>query len=304
MESLVASPGESLWEAVTQVLERAVLRAGIAILLLLAPIGRAMGAPPAPEGVAIAPGVTVPLPAAKIDFDRDQDAAALGPLAGAIDWERFTADSVSAPVAIAIEPFPADGPRLGHRVHTAFTLHAPLERMRTDETLRRSLDAGDDPQGSQARPLTVEELVEAGIAEPVESDRPVFLDLLLLNRVRVRGVVRATATEHPDGLEVAWEFDPRFAEHPRWQPTWARLEETDLGTRVEGTPQPYGGSGGVVAVRRLATTDGPDLLVVESRMVIGEPEAWFQASNLLRSKIPIITQDGVRTLRRRLAAAR
>ena len=53
-----------------------------------------------------------------------------------------------------------------------------------------------------------------------------------------------------------------------------------------------------------ASTDGTELVVVESRMVIGEPQAWFQGSNLLRSKIPIITQDGVRTLRRRLAAAR
>ena len=131
-----------------------------------------------------------------------------------------------------------------------------------------------------------------------------FLDLLLLNRVRIRGVVRATATEHPDGLEVGWDFDPRFAEHPRWRPTWARLEETDLGTRVEGMPQPYGGSGGVVAVRKIPSADGTELVVVESRMVIGEPQEWFQGSNLLRSKIPIITQDGVRTLRRRLAAPR
>jgi hypothetical protein len=39
-------------------------------------------------------------------------------------------------------------------------------------------------------------------------------------------------------------------------------------------------------------------------MVLGEPEAWFQGSNLLRSKIPLTVQEGVRTLRRRLAATR
>jgi hypothetical protein len=38
--------------------------------------------------------------------------------------------------------------------------------------------------------------------------------------------------------------------------------------------------------------------------VICEPEAWFQGSNLLRSKIPLTTQEGVRSLRRKLAAAR
>ena len=281
------------------------MRALIAVFLLLPvllAVGPARGEMAA--GIAVAPGVVAPLPEATIRFDRDQDAAALRPLAGTIAWERFSAGSVSAPVAIVIEPFPADGPRLGHRVHTAFTLHAPLERMRTDETLRRSLDAGDDREGTQARPLTIEELEEAGITGMAVGGRPVFLDVLLLNRVRIRGVVRATAKEHPDGLEVSWDFDPRFAEHPRWRPTWARLEETDLGTRVEGMPQPYGGSGGVVAVRKIASADGTELVVVESRMVIGEPQEWFQGSNLLRSKIPIITQDGVRTLRRRLAAPR
>lgn len=277
-------------------------RTVIAIGLAIVAVGTAMA--DGPPGVEVAPGVVAPLPEATIHPDRAPDDAALRALAGPIGWERFSADSASAPAAIVIEPFPPEGPRLGHRVRTAFTVRAPLERLRTDETLRKSLDGGDDPQGSQARPLDPEELREAGIEDAAEADRPVSLDLLLLNRVRIRGVVRATAHEHPDGLEVAWEFDPRFADHPRLHPTWSRLEETDLGTRVEGEPQPYAGSGGVVVVRRIGSVDGVDLLVVESRMVIGEPEGWFQGSNLLRSKIPLITQDGIRTLRRRLAAAR
>jgi hypothetical protein len=43
---------------------------------------------------------------------------------------------------------------------------------------------------------------------------------------------------------------------------------------------------------------------VESRLAFAEPLAWFGGSNLLRAKIPLLTQEGVRTLRRRLATVR
>jgi hypothetical protein len=111
------------------------------------------------------------------------------------------------------------------------------------------------------------------------------------------------STERPDGVEVAWQFDPRFRDHER-RATWSRIEENELGSRAEGPRQAYQGSGGIVTVRRLSSEAGVDLLVVESRAVIGEPEAWFQGSNLLRSKMPLAAQEGVRTLRRRLAATR
>lgn len=261
----------------------------------------------ATRGVPVAADTLAPLPERVLRFDAPQAQADLAGLAGAADWERFTADSINAPVTVTIEPFPAAGTRLAHRVHTAFTLRAPLERLKADETLRRSLGAEADAGAKDAavRLLTAEELQAAGIPpDPGGRERLVAVELPLLNRVRIRGVVRTVATEHPDGVEVAWGFDERLRDHPRWQPTWTRIEENELGARVEGEPQPYGGCGGVVAVRRLAAEGGLDLLVVESRMVLAEPEAWFQGGNLVRSKIPLTTQEGVRSLRRRLQAAR
>ena len=261
----------------------------------------------AARGVPVAADTLAPLPEQRLRFDAPQAQADLAGLAGAADWERFTADSINAPVTVTIEPFPAAGTRLAHRVHTAFTLRAPLERLKADETLRRSLGAEADAGAKDAavRLLTAEELQAAGIPpDPSGRERLVAVELPLLNRVRIRGVVRTVATEHPDGVEVAWGFDERLRDHPRWRPTWTRIEENELGARVEGEPQPYGGCGGVVAVRRLAAEGGLDLLVVESRMVLAEPEAWFHGGNLVRSKIPLTTQEGVRSLRRRLQAAR
>jgi len=262
---------------------------------------------PATRGVEVGPDVRAELPAAVLRFDAAQGEAEMKPLAGPVEWERFSADSVNAPVAVTIEPFAVAGTRLAHRVRAAFTLHAPLERLRADETLRRSLgaEAAADGKAATARLLTAEELAAAGIpADAGGRERLVALDLPLLNRVRIRGVVRTVATEHPDGVEVAWQFDERLRDHPQWRPTWTRLEENELGERVAGEPQPYAGCGGIVAVRRLAVAGGLDLLVVESRMVLAEPEAWFQGGNLLRSKIPLTTQEGVRSLRRRLESVR
>ncbi len=257
------------------------------------------------RGVEVAECVWAELPRAVLKFDVAQAPDDLRALAGAAEWERFATDSPTAPVTVVIEPFTADGTRLAHKVHTAFTLHAPLERLREDETLRKSLGTEDDSKGSTARPLTDEEVREAGLAiDSNGRDKLVYLEIPLLNRVTIRGVVRAVATEHPDGVELAWQFDPRLREHPRWRATWTRLEENELGARVEGQPQPYRGCGGIIAARKLATDGGVDLVVVESRMVLGEPEAWFQGSNLLRSKIPLTTQEGVRSVRRRLAASR
>jgi hypothetical protein len=255
--------------------------------------------------VEVAAGVWAGLPDGTLRFDTPQDAFALRPLAGAADWDAFMADVPTAPVSVTIEPFPTGETRLAHRVRAAFMLRAPLEKLRTDETLRRSLGVEQDGKGATSRPLTDDELREAGLTiADADRERLVFLEVPLLNRVTMRGVVRTIATEHPDGVEVAWGFDPRLREHPRWRSTWTRMTENQLGERVESEPQPYLGCGGVVAVRKIGSLDGLDLLAVESRMVLGEPEAWFQGSNLLRSKIPLTVQEGVRTLRRRLAATR
>ena len=42
-------------------------------------------------------------------------------------------------------------------------------------------------------------------------------------------------------------------------------------------------------------------VLVEYHLVFEEPQGWFGGSNLLRSKLPLVCQDGVRKFRRRMA---
>ncbi len=257
-------------------------------------------------GVEVAEGVRAPLPPPLVHLEPADDEASLHELAGGAGWDRFIEDAVTAPVTVTIEPVTVNDTRLGHRVRMAFVLHVPLEKLQGDEAVKRTLGA-EDSKGASAKQLPAAELTAAGI-EPDGSGHEQFLvvEIPLLNRIKVRGVVRAVKMESPGGVQVAWEFDPRFENVPQWRATWTKIEENELGDRVEGEPQPYRGCGGIVTVKKLRTTAKSDanLLVVESRMVICEPEVWFQGSNLLRSKIPLSTQEGVRTLRRKLAATR
>ncbi len=258
------------------------------------------------HGVEVAEGVWSPLPTALVRLGVGDDEQSLHELAGVAGWDRFVEDAVTAPVTVVIEAVTAGDRRLGHRVRTAFVLHAALEKVQGEEAVKKTFGLEEDSKGATAKPLAAADLSAVGI-EPDGSghEQFLFVEVPLLNRVKVRGVVRAEKHETPDGVQVAWEFDPRFGNEPRWRATWTRIEENELGGRIEGEPQPYKGCGGVVTVRKLAAEGGSgDVLVVESRMVICEPEAWFQGSNLLRSKIPLTSQEGVRVLRRKLAAGR
>ena len=57
--------------------------------------------------------------------------------------------------------------------------------------------------------------------------------------------------------------------------------------------------GGYMKASRLAQPSGA--VLVEYHLVFEEPQGWFGGSNLLRSKLPLVCQDGVRKFRRRMA---
>jgi hypothetical protein len=129
--------------------------------------------------------------------------------------------------------------------------------------------------------------------------------MTLLNRVDLQGVVQAVRHDAADGVRLTWAFDHRFGNATGLQTCFRRWGSNPLGERVLGDPQPYAGAGGVIVARDVSelveATDRP-LLLVESRMVFAEPKDWFGGGNLLRAKIPLLAQEGVRNLRRRLAA--
>ena len=235
-------------------------------------------------------------------------ATALKELASRHRWDRFAADSRLAPVRVTIEPVTAAGRRVGHQVRSAFTLRARLNDVLAANGNAEALGLGQVDSAGSFRELTSEELSWAGIEPAADgSERFVFIQLKLLNRIDLRGVIRLERRLAADSLEVAWAFDHRFDSLPELRTTAARLNANALGEREAGAPEPYAGGGGIVVARQLprgeSAAAGLPVVVVESRLVFSEPNHWFGGSNLLRAKIPLITQEGVRGLRRRLEAA-
>lgn len=256
-------------------------------------------------GCELAAGVTVALPNALLPQIGPVPAAAVEELAGRFRWDRFTADSQQAPVAVTIKPVMAEGSRVGHQVRAAFTLRTRLSEHLAERDDSDRLGLGPVDAGGAARPLTIEELEKAGVKPAVDgNERFVFLEIRLLNRINLKGVIRIQRRVTSDSIEVAWAFDHRFDRLTDLATTAARIESNDRGERVIAPPQPYAGGGGIVRARTLAdgetTASVVPVVIVESRLVFSEPESWFGGSNLLRAKIPLITQEGVRTLRRRM----
>lgn len=259
-------------------------------------------------GFQLAPGIVVELPGELLPRTGPVSAAALEELTGRHRWDRFAADSRLAPVAVTIKPVMGQGSRVGHQVRAAFTLRTCISDQfdRRDDSGTSGL--GPIDAGGTVRVLTAEELAQAGVSPAADgNERFILLELRLLNRINVRGVVRIQRRVTPDSIEVVWSFDHRFDSLPDLATTATRLGSNELGERVSGSLEPYAGAGGIVTARELSESDaaapGQPVVIVESRLVFSEPESWFGGSNLLRAKIPLITQEGVRTLRRRLEAA-
>ncbi len=239
-----------------------------------------------------------------LSLDEAITADMLATLAGRVGWQRLSADSQMAPVRVTVTPVEAAGRRVGHQVQAAFVIRTPLGTFQNDALAAETLGLQADAAGWMARPLTTDECKQAGLGTANANTSFAVLNLTLLNRVGLQGVVRAERRDGESGFELTWVFDHRFDRFPSLRASSQRRTANALGETVREDPQPYAGAAGVVVVREvrgMAAEPEESLLVVESRLAFAEPAAWFGGSNLLRAKIPLLIQEGVRTLRRRLA---
>lgn len=222
-------------------------------------------------------------------------------LAPRIPWQRFSQDSVFAPVVIKTEA--VDGPngtRLAYRVRSAFLVHATMDALQDKELMQAALmnSKKDDDSSSQSDEVTETELSKVGIPPPPENVSYGKVSIPLLNRVSLSGVIQAEKFEGEGYLGVAWQMDPRFA-GTELASSWQLMKRNNLGQPELGPAQSYQGCGGFITVFEVE----PGLLLVESKFVMHEPAGWFGGSQFLRSKLPPALQENARSFRRSLKDA-
>jgi hypothetical protein len=217
-------------------------------------------------------------------------------------WENLTRRSVVAPFVLKIsQSEPGAGP-VGSRVDLWFVAHGRLERLDSDDFLQEQFQTARDNSDEENRPkiqlLSDDLLRQRGLKIPRTPADPRYLsvELSLMERVRISGTSRNIKSTTRDSVTVASMLDARFDQDPEFSNSWRSIERDASGRRQYGARHTYNSMGSYVKATRLAEPAGA--LLIEYHVAFAEPEGWFHGANLLRSKLPIAVQEGVRRFRR------
>ncbi|MGI9471566.1 MAG: hypothetical protein ACR2NZ_08550 [Rubripirellula sp.] len=239
--------------------------------------------------------VTLPEPTFSDSLDASAEQAALKTAAGKYPLDRFTRESIVSPFTLSRESIKdSNGVRIGHRVDLWFVAHGSLSAIRDEDLFGTMLETDEDEPGSGTE-ITEEELASRGLKLENELFEEAYYRFAapILDQVRVRGVVhglsQSTERSHFASVTIADCFDDD-EDYPN---LWEHIKDD--------TPSPlaYTGFAGYAKATQLQTV--ADAVLVECHAVLHEPVAWFKSPNLLSSKLPLVTQDTVRSFRRALA---
>lgn len=258
------------------------------------------------SGVRLVAGSTVPLPAPTLPdgLDAAGQRQAIDTITDAgHSFEALMRKSVLAPMVLKLSDVKSEsGTSTGRRVDLWFVVYADLARIADAEFLRQQFEAEAKPNtadsGLQLVALSPADLSSRNLV-PAENERFFFGSIDLFDRVRLQTVLRGYQTRAADSVLVAMAIDPRFDADRQFANCWRPVERDESGRSQVGQPRPYDAAGGYVKATRLAAPAGA--VFVEYHLVFDELPEWFNGANLLRSKLPIVCQDGVRKFRRRMS---
>jgi hypothetical protein len=264
------------------------------------------------QGVPVGDGTFVKLPPPTLADDLD--AAAQQAIVERIAApHRRVADlarkSVVSPFVLKLGDVATSDPKRPFRtIDVWFIAYGRLERFSDEEFLKKLVETAESSKKSRL-PFTKgvlkpEEMKQLGIyAEdtPDRMQRCFFSTFDLFERVVATVTRRVVVTRYPESAVVAAIVDPRFTRSPTHPNHWQSVSRDEHDQFKLGPPHPYESAGLYAKVTRLKEPAGA--LLIEYHHVFCEPEEWFSGSHLLRSKIPMVVQDAVRKLRRRLAEA-
>lgn len=258
-------------------------------------------------GVAVADKVHLRLPAPTLvdGLDAKAQKAVIDGVAGNdYDPQDLLRKSVTAPFRLQVRDLdPPDAQSRAFGVDVWFVAHGDLEAITRKEFLEKLQDSGDKDRKFHV--LTEAERAKRKLGAASEGkveERYTHSAFTLLNDVRLSTTLHTEMSRRPESILFASQIDPRFAGDADFPNSWQAVTKDDDGKVVLGPPHPYAGSGSYLRITRLnkEVAGREDGLLVEAHLVFVEPRAWFRGTNLLRSKIPTLVQDQVRSFRREL----
>jgi hypothetical protein len=209
--------------------------------------------------------------------------------------EALTRKSVVAPFVLKISDEKPLGGALPRRVDLWFVAYGDLKVIADESFLKGQIDAGS--KGDQGGFLSDQDLQSRNIT-PEKDQRFLAGAVTLFDRVRISGVMRTQLTRSDESATVAAVLDPRFDKDARFPNGWQPATRDDNGKVQFGETHLYHSAAWYCKATKLVQPAGA--VLVEYHLLFDEPHAWFNGANLLRSKLPILVQDGVRKFRRRL----
>jgi hypothetical protein len=217
--------------------------------------------------------------------------------------EELTRESVVAPHILRISiTYPLKPQCEARSVDVWFIAHGDLDKLAGRKFLERVMNSNQ--KEGRGRDLSPEELARHGVAiKPADEKYEGYGHVVFsfLDRVEITATARSYWTRTADSLLIASKLDPRFATDAKLSNRWRSQRKNDEGRLELGPAHAYDGAGYYVKITRLARPKGA--LFVEGHLIFLEPRGWFEGRNLLRSKLPPVVQDRVRTTRREILRA-
>ena len=259
------------------------------------------------RGIAVSPQETLKLPlpimadGLNVAAQRKTIEALLN---GRYDWDDFTRRAVVSPILLKIADDDPSAGEVGRRVDLYFVAYGSLDKLGSENFLTDHLNIASannsDDEGKSAKLLSNDDLIKRNLHAPQHPSDPRWIatDSALLDKVRISATTQNVKTQTGDSVVIASVLDSKFDQDADFPNAWRPITVDDAGHRQVGSPQLYAGLGSYIKVTRLAEPTGA--LFIEYHVVFAEPQGWFHGANLLRSKLPIVAQDMVRTLRRYL----
>ena len=252
------------------------------------------------KGVPVGDKLSAKLPAPSMadGLDKAGQAKVLKRLAGE-DYpldELLRASVLSPQISKFRDVDAGDADGRGRGIDLWFIAYGNFDRL-TAKTLQAHFLGGS----TRVTPLKEADLKQRGISARAEANlEETYVHAVgsILDRVQVSSTNHGMISRSKDSIVLATRLDPRFAKDADFPNQWRPITIQEDGKESLGPPQPYQGAGMYLRLTRLHEPAGA--IFVEFHQVFVEPKKWFDAPNMLKSKLPIVIQSEVRTFRREL----